>query len=257
MADDVFSKPPDTGGYSEALFPIDWNAFMNVVRNRRSVRVFDGVPLPEADVRDCLEAALLAPNSSNLQAWEFHWVRSPEKKAALVKACLSQPAARTASELIVAVARTGLWRTRAKEMLKVLNAGPGTPPASVVAYYSKLVPIVYEQGPLSILGYIKRVLFWIRGLSRPTPREPTSRAELRTWAVKSTALAAENLMLAMSAKGYDTCPMEGLDSNRVRRLLELPSDAVVTMAIACGRRAPGGVYGPRVRFDSSHFIKEV
>lgn len=253
--ENVFSKPPDAGGYSEPLAPVDWDAFMNVVRNRRSVRVFDGRPIPEPDMRDCLEAALLAPNSSNLQPWEFHWARSPEIKAKLVEACLSQPAAKTASEIVVVVARTGLWRKRAGEMIEALKAGPIPPPPSVLAYYGKLVPFFYEQGPLSAFGLIKQVLFFFRGLSAPTPREPTNRGELRTWAVKTCALAAENFMLALSAKGYDSCPMEGLDSARVRKALGLPRDATVVMAIGCGKRAPGGVYGPRVRFPSSEFIK--
>jgi nitroreductase len=50
--------------------------------------------------------ALLAPNSSNLQPWTFYVVQNPTKKKQLVKACLNQLAAKTASELIVCVART-------------------------------------------------------------------------------------------------------------------------------------------------------
>ena len=35
---------------------------------------------------------------------------------------------------------------------------------------------------------------------------------MAVWAHKSTALACENLMLSLRAYGYDSCPMEGMDS---------------------------------------------
>ena len=61
-------------------------------------------------------------------------------------------------------------------------------------------------------------------------------------------------MLAMRAHGFDTCPMEGMDSARVKKLLGLPKAAMVTMVISAGKRAEGGVYGPRLRFDRQHFV---
>ncbi len=84
-------------------------SFESVLRSRRSVRVYDGSAIPQEIVERCLDLALLAPNSSNLQTWEFYWVRTQEKKSKLVKACLSQPAAATAAELFVCVARPDLW----------------------------------------------------------------------------------------------------------------------------------------------------
>ena len=48
--------------------------------------------------------------------------------------------------------------------------------------------------------------------------------------------------------------MEGLDSARVKRILGLPKEALVTMVISAGKRAEGGVYGPRLRFDREHFV---
>ena len=58
----------------------------------------------------------------------------------------------------------------------------------------------------------------------------------------------------MRAHGYDTCPMEGMDSARVKRLLGLPKAAQITMVISAGKRAEGGVYGARSRFDKVHFV---
>ena len=80
---------------------------------------------------------------------------------------------------------------------------------------------------------------------------------MKTWSVKSAALAAQNLMLALRASGFDSCPLEGFDSRRVKKTLGLPHRAVVVMAIAAGKRDPERVYGPRLRFDRELFIREV
>ena len=234
------------------------DAFRTIVEARRSVRSFKAEAVPEHVVKDCLDLALLAPNSSNLQCWEFHWVRSAPRKAELVKACLDQSAARTAAELIVCVARTATWRENRQRMLLSLQREHKTMPhlEAVRAYYETLVPILYGQGPWGIFGPFKKVFLWTKGFFGATPREPCGNAEMRTWAVKSTALACENLMLAFSAHGYDSCPMEGFDSARIRNLLSLPGDAVVVMVVAAGRRAADGVRGPRIRFDRRNYLRE-
>ena len=235
----------------------DWDGFKRVVESRRSVRVYDGTPMPESAVQECLDMALLAPNSSNLQPWVFYWVRDLDKRKKLVEACLSQPTAKTAAELIVLVARTGTWRENARRMLAKLSEGDQQVPDYAKNYYSKVLPIFMTQGPFSILGHLKKIGVSIAGIFRPIPREPMNRGDVKIWAVKSTALAAQSLMLAARARGFDSCPMEGFDSFRVRALLNLPSDAVITMIISLGKRAPNGIYGPRLRFDRSEFVKIV
>ena len=253
---DVFREKLKITG-APPLEPVDPAAFEKIVRNRRSVRVYDGTPVPETVMRHCLELALLAPNSSNLQPWEFYWVRSPEKRARLVEACFSQNAASTAAELIVAVGRIDTLFPNAKQMLKMLSSESANVPKAVLDYYTKIVPLAYATGPLSLAAPFKWLLFTMIGFFKAMPREPLGRPGLKLWAAKSTALACENLMLAFSAHGFDTCPMEGLDSKRVKKLLGLPRSSVVVMAISVGKRAPEGVYGPRLRFPSSQFVHEV
>ena len=229
-------------------------AFTQVVESRRSVRKFDGQPVPPEIVSECLRLAMLAPNSSNLQPWEFYWARTPALRQTLAAACLGQQAATTAGELIAIVARTGNWRGHAREVLAQWPGGKA--PRIVRTYYEKLAPIMYTQGLLGEIGLLKRLAATAIGIFRPIPREPVSPADMRVWAVKTTALAAENLMLAFRAHGYDTCPMEGFDSNRARRLLKIPRDGVITMILAVGKAAPGGIYQEQFRFPAEQFIVE-
>jgi nitroreductase len=128
-------------------------------------------------------------------------------------------------------------------------------PSSAKAYYEKLVPMVYCQGPLSLFGLAKRIVANVVGLFRPVPREPFSRSDMRVWAVKSTALACQNIMMGFSSHGFDTCPMEGLDSSRVKKTLGLGRNAEIVMAISVGKRDKKGVYGQKIRMAKERFIK--
>jgi nitroreductase len=80
---------------------------------------------------------------------------------------------------------------------------------------------------------------------------------MRVWAVKSTALACQNIMMGFSSFGFDTCPMEGYDSRRVKKTLGLGRNTEIVMAISVGKRDKKGVYGPRVRMPKEKFIKKV
>lgn len=240
--------------YFEPAPAIDVEEFRKVVTSRRSVRRFDATPIPDAVLDDCLDLAMLAPNSSNLQPWEFHVVKSPALKAKMSAACLGQNAARTAQVLVAIVARTETWQQHCD---LVLEQWPEeTVPRIVDSYYRKLARIYYQQGPLNVVGMGKRLAASVAGLRRPVPRGPFSAADMKVWAVKSTALAAGNFMLALRAHGFDSCPMEGFDEHRVRKLLDLPADGVVVMVVGCGKRAEDGVYYPRLRFDRARFVKE-
>ncbi|MCR8913965.1 nitroreductase family protein [Marinobacter panjinensis] len=226
--------------------------FRKVVRSRRSVRRFSDEPVPEHVLDDCLDLAMLAPNSSNLQPWEFFVVRTPDLKAKLAEACLGQNAAKTAPVLIVVVARTDTWRQHSRMALE--QWPEENLPTIVKKYYSKIAPIHYNQGPFGLFGVAKKTAGLFVGLTRPVPRGPYSPNEMKVWATKSTALAAENLMLALRAHGYDSCPMEGFDECRVRRLLKLPKKGLVTMVLAAGKRSEKGVYNRQYRFDKDELV---
>jgi nitroreductase len=51
--------------------------FFDVIRTRRSIRVFDGRPVEEEKLRAILEAANAAPSAGNLQAYEIYMVKDP------------------------------------------------------------------------------------------------------------------------------------------------------------------------------------
>mgnify|MGYP000417362218 CR=1 FL=1 len=231
--------------------------FFEAVKARRSIRKY----LPDVEVADdivekALDAALLAPNSSNMQTWEFYWVQTPQKKQKLVEACLSQNAARSAKHLLVFVANPGNWRRSQKEMVRQISQnGVENAPKLMLTYYEKLIPMTYG---MSFLAPLKWLIYNTTGLCRPMSRRPWSARDVQEVAIKSSALAAENFMLAISAQGYDTCPMEGFDEVRVKKILGLKScSARVVMVVSVGKRDPNKVWGEQVRFDKTWFIKKI
>lgn len=257
MASSILSKKPDIN-YVETSDYYNPEAFEQLVANRRSCRLYTDEPVPEEVMRKCLDLALLAPNSSNMQPWEFYWVRSEDKRKKLEDYCLGQNTVKTAAEMIVVVARRDTWKRSSKLMLKEFDQLEEDVPEDAIHYYKKIAPLAYNQGFLGLFGVVKRIAFNVMSINKPMVRQPKSIADMRAWSNKSTALACENLMLAFRSHGYDTCPIEGLDHRRVRKMLNLPyGKAEVCMAISVGKRADNGIYGPRIRFDRELFVKEV
>lgn len=235
--------------------------FDEIVHMRRSVRIYDPeAPFDPSAVERSLQRALLAPNSSNLQLWEFYRVHTPAKKAELAKLCLGQKAAATANELIVFVTRADLWPERSRFVLDRAREGfNGKDPKKekmVEQYYKRIIPALYANDRLGLSSLGKRALVFLRGLRKPMPRE-VGRDDVRIIVHKSAALAAQTFMLSMKAEGYDSCPMEGFDSVRVKKMLGLPSAAEINMIVSVGTAKPEGIYGPRVRLDEQQVIFDI
>ena len=130
---------------------------------------------------------------------------------------------------------------RVKHCLELASLSPNSPkekqPKRVKTwelYYGKVIPILYSRF-FGILGIIRKILVSIVGLFRPITYQ-VSECDVRVVVHKTCALAAQTFMLAMANEGYDTCPMEGLDSRRIKKILNLPHGAEINMVISCGLR---------------------
>jgi len=164
-------------------------AFQEIVEFRRSNRLFDAkIPVPDEVIQRSLERAALSPNSSNMQLWEFHWIKSEQALAQMVPLCLNQNAARTAKHLVVFVTRQDLWKKRAAwNLQQVRNSIQGEPNNGQKAglrYYSKLMPFLYTNDPLGLMHVLRWLIGLVMGVWKPFYR-PGGRAEQRIVAHKS------------------------------------------------------------------------
>lgn len=233
---------------------------------RRAVRVFDrNRPIDPEKVKHCLELAALAPSSSNMQLWECYHITQPDLMARISVASLGQTATATASEIVIFVTRQDLYRQRAKFVLdfergNIARNSPKERQAKRIKdrelYYGKLMPFVYARF-FGVLGLFKKLLVNIISIFRPMMLE-VSENDMRVTAHKSCALAAQTFMIAMANEGYDTCPLEGLDSRRLKRILKLPRGAEINMVIPCGiRDGNKGIWGERCRVPFDEVYRRI
>ncbi len=248
---------------------MEMNSSLNleqILNFRRSVRNFSKENLPDVEkVKHCVEMAALAPNSSNMQLWEFYHITDPELLKKMGDACLSQSAVTTAPQVVVFVVRQDLHRKRAKQVLNlvrdnIIRTSPAEKQQKRIKiqeiYYGKVIPFLYTRF-FGVLGIFRKLLTSAISLFRPMTTF-VSESEARIVAHKSCALAAQTFMIAMAAEGYDTCPLEGFDGRRVKKLLNLPHGAEVNMVIPCGiRNGNVGIWGDRLRIPFDEVYKKI
>ena len=191
----------------------------DILNFRRAVRYFAPTPISEEKVRECLRLATLAPSGFNMQLYEFYHITDKTLLEKLAQVCLGQLSATTAQQA-----------KRIKDRER---------------YYGKLIPFVYSRF-FGLLGAFRKLFGVVISWFRPMVRE-LSESDMRVDVHKSCGLVAQTFMLAMAEEGYDTCPLGGYDSRRIKKLLHLPYGAEVTMVVACGLREERGIWGERFR----------
>lgn len=232
--------------------------FKKTVQGRRAIRKFDGAPVPEHVMQDCLRDAILAPSASNLQCYQMYWVRDKLKKARLAELCLGQQAATTAGELIVIVSRVDLWQSHLEKMTGIMTDHGKKPlKGPVRAYFEDIIPMLMKTDRWGFHNLMRRLMFWYKSRSEPTVNGPVKRSDHRVYGHVQASLAAETLMLSLAAHGYESCPMGGIDKRTIAKLLGLPSSAEVTMVVSAGTGLPEGLLSPRARLPFDDLVKVV
>ncbi len=147
-----------------------------------------------------LSGVILSPTSFNIQNWRFVVVTDPELKKQIRAVSWDQAQVTDASLLVILCADLKSWE---KEPVR---------------YWRNAPPEVQNFVVPAIDAYY-------RG------RDQVQRDE----AMRSCGIAAQTLMLAAKAMGYDSCPMVGFDFDAVGKLINLPEDHVIAMFVAVGK----------------------
>ena len=237
------------------------NYFDEIIEKRRSNRKFDeAVEVPNEVIQRSLERAILSPNSSNMQLWEFYWIQDPAEKEKYTALCLGQSAAKTAKQLVVFVTRGDLWKRRAQwnydRVRESIVGEPNKLQKRGLDYYTKLMPLAYRSDFFGFFTLLRKTISFFMGLTNPFYRLG-GKANQRITVHKSCALAAQTFMLSIAAEGFESCPMEGFDEQRVKKALNLPAGAEINMIIAVGKGTTEGIWGKRHRvpYNEVVFVK--
>jgi nitroreductase len=174
---------------------------LEAIEARRSVKHYDSEHrMTEEEEKQLLSLAMLSPTAFNIQNWRFVVVKDPELRKDIRKASWDQAQVTDASLLVVLCADLKAWE-RSPER------------------YWKNAPQEVQDILLGALG----------------PYYSGNDQVQRDEAMRSCGIAAQTLMLAAKSMGYDSCPMDGFDFEKVGELIGLPEDHVVTMFVAIGK----------------------
>jgi len=184
--------------------------FFDVVTTQRAIRRLKTDPIPDAALRQIMDAAICAPSGGNRQGWSFVVVRDPAKRARLGE----------------------LYREAWSELMKVpyyrdaASAPPNSPAGRMLASARHLGQHLGEA-PVLILACIAL--------------DPGAQPTLTTGA--SIYPAVQNIMLAARALGIGSCitTIHRFRDAQVKELLGIPSDVETAALIPLGY--PLGKFG--------------
>lgn len=188
----------------------------DAIKTRRAIKKFDPdhVINPE-EIEQILSLAILSPTAFNLQHWRFVVAEDPALRKELRSAAWDQPQVTDASLFILVTADLRAWEK------------------SPERYWGH----VDEPTRKMMLGAIHNFY-----TDKPTAQ--------RDEAIRSCAMAAQNIMLAAKSIGYDSCPMTGFDAEAMGKLVHLPDDHIIVMAVAIGKAIePARERGGRLTLD--------
>ena len=174
---------------------------LDAIRNRRAVKHFDpSHRLTDTETETLISLTLLSPTAFNVQHWRFVVVQDPALRKEIRKVAWDQAQVTDASLLVVLCADLKAWQKEPERYWRTASQ----------EVRDFLIPTIDN---------------YYRG---------NSEAE-RDEAICSCGIAAQTLMLAAKAIGYDSCPMDGFDFPAVAQLVRLPADHIVVMLVAIGR----------------------
>lgn len=171
------------------------------IQQRRSIKHFDtSHVITEKEIHDILSQAILSPTAFNIQNWRFVVVTDKTLRQKIRSVSWNQAQVEEASILIVLVADLMSWNKNPSRYWK-------DAPKPVQDY---LVPAIHQYYD-----------------GKPQVQ--------RDEAMRSCGMAAMNIMLTAKSMGYDTCPMDGFDFDKVSELLNLPPDHTPVMFVCVGK----------------------
>lgn len=233
----------------------DWAAFRAINARRRAVRDFDGSAIDVADVHAVLAEAQLAPSSSNLQPWRFHYISEPPLRRLVAAACHRQRAAASASVLVVLSASSAYARQTLDGLVEYVEHTSALD-EQARAYYRKHLQECRWFDRIGGLWLWEPIMDMVSLIEPTLTLLPLGAVRVRHEMARNAMFAAQTLMLAASARGLDSCPMEGFSPRKVARLLKLPRGTVIPLVIALGRRTPDARVEPRWRVPLEQAVVE-
>lgn len=208
-----------------------------VLERRRAARHYRPETIPRGALLDILERVRLTPSGWNLQPVHFVVVTDAETKRRLRLACLGQKQIEEAPAAVVFISDLEPHRGRLESIL-ARDLENGSISEEYARFSGRTIRLLFEGGPLGLSGAAKRVVLGVLSWFRPMPLPSLSRHQRHIWSLRQAAMAAQSFLLLAEERGWASCPMEGFDPRRVRRVLGIPRRYMVALMVTVGRAEP-------------------
>lgn len=259
-------RPGDPYVSGDCVDPGDGAAFARVVLARNACRSFDAArnsrlwsAADDAALRSSLALAARAPSSFNAQPVSMVCVREAAQRQALADAMVGRGNRRrvlTAAAGVVVACDNDVLR-RVPALVEIERSAQRMPPAEVDALALKLAAVA-GAGGLESLQLVKRVAMRGAAIASRTvggsPLKLPSLSSLEAWGFKAAGISTQTLLLACTASGLSTCPMEGFEDAAVREVVDLPSRFSVACVVAVGHADPSRPTRRSPRFKPEHVV---
>jgi nitroreductase len=226
------------------------------VLQRWTCRHFDKArPIDTKKLERILAATTRAPTGFNLQGWYAVVVTETAVRERLFQAALGQPQVLDAPATVVFVGDTEPECNAPQALEAGLETG----------YYGALYGPTYLRniyyfmhgGPMQAMAAAKSAIsaWYSQATGTPLISVPVSRAG---YAWKQTMIPATTFVHLATAAGWDTCMMEGIDEEAVKRVLGVPERCTVPVLISVGYATPAAAERAKIRssrFATPHLIR--
>lgn len=214
--------------------PISTETLLAALNWRYAVKRFDPAQKVPGETWQALEQALvLTPSSIGLQPWKFVIVTDQAMKERLRAAAHQQAQVVDCSHFVVFAVHRDVGAPHVDKHVARMIEVRGVPPESLAKFAQRAA----------------------ESLDR-------ARAEgrLDTWQTHQIYIALGNFMTAAALLGVDTCPMEGIEPDKMDDILGLKGTAYATVvACAAGYRLVDDKYAAakKVRFPAEAVITRI
>ena len=178
--------------------------FKEIVSSRYATKSFDGKVIPQSKVNELIELIRFSPSSFNVQPWMIKVISDKETKAKITQAAWNQPQIDSSSHLIVFMANTDVL-------------------GNIKKLEDKMAKTSAEKEKLK--GMFDIIHSFAQGLDD---------SQKLSWTQRQVYLAVGNALNGAKSLGFDSCPMEGFDSEALAKILKLPKNLVPTVLVPIG-----------------------
>ena len=192
----------------------------DAIQARRSIRKYTDKPVPPEIIDRLLEAARVAPSTSNTQSWKFKVVTDPLTRERIKDVAYGQKFVAQAPAIIACCLDFNAFKEKGKQTLKLVLSGALRPSMEMI----------------------------LRAARGGKDKEFSPERVVINGTI-NVAIATEHIVLAATSLGLGTCWIRAFDAPAVEKMLDIPEGVTVVSLLTIGYQDQSPAERPRRSLD--------